>query len=213
MKSKYKLIIFDLDGTAADTDEQIFQTLTYLYDKYRNGVRTPREKTIYFSGPPMKVTLANEFPGQDIDMLDKEYRKKASELCPTTVKEFPECTMSMNLLKEAGYKIAVVTSKSKTSTKAVFDALKWNDMFSIVVDRDDVTKIKPDPEGMNLVMQKAGASKEETIYIGDNVGDYLSAKNAGIDFMLANWGPRDFRDKVEATYVVNSLKEMRDIFL
>ena len=69
---KYKLILFDIDGTIANTDELIFASLNVLYGKYRNGVRTPESKMIYFSGPPMYDTLDKEFPGQDTEMLLEE---------------------------------------------------------------------------------------------------------------------------------------------
>ena len=72
LKNKYDLILFDLDGTVADTDEVIVQSLFKMYDLYRNGNRSPREKVVYFSGPPMRETLKAEFPGGDNDFLFSE---------------------------------------------------------------------------------------------------------------------------------------------
>ena len=46
--NKYDLVLLDLDGTTADTDEMIIQSMYILYDKYRNGVYTPEEKIWYF---------------------------------------------------------------------------------------------------------------------------------------------------------------------
>ena len=51
---KYQYLLFDMDGTLVDTDEMLIQTMHILYDKYRNGIYTPKEKIYYFSGPPIK---------------------------------------------------------------------------------------------------------------------------------------------------------------
>ena len=61
-----------MDGTIADTDEMIIQSMYELYDKYRNGRRTPVEEIYYFSGPPIRDTLKREFPDIDNDFIVNE---------------------------------------------------------------------------------------------------------------------------------------------
>ena len=62
MPRKYDVILFDMDGTLIDTDELIAQTFFCLYDKYNNERRATKEEMAYFSGPPIRETLAKEFP-------------------------------------------------------------------------------------------------------------------------------------------------------
>ena len=57
---KYKVMLFDMDGTLADTDPMIVETFNILYDKYKNGNRRPKEEIYYFSGPPIRDTLKKE---------------------------------------------------------------------------------------------------------------------------------------------------------
>ena len=59
---KYSIVIFDMDGTVLNSDPMILEAMNILYDKYRDGVRTPKEKVVYFSGPPIRETLKTEFP-------------------------------------------------------------------------------------------------------------------------------------------------------
>ena len=75
MPNKYDLVLLDMDGTIADTDEMIIQSMYELYDKYRDGRRTPVEEIYYFSGPPIRDTLKKEFPDMDNDSIVNEFVK------------------------------------------------------------------------------------------------------------------------------------------
>ena len=72
---KYDVILFDMDGTVADTDPMIKTAMYVLYDKYRHGVRTPDEQIIYFSGPPIRETLKKEFPDLDQNFIYDEFHR------------------------------------------------------------------------------------------------------------------------------------------
>ena len=63
--NKYRLLLFDLDGTLADTDEMVVQSFYSLYKRYKPKVVRTREELYYFSGPPIRETLKNEFPDYD----------------------------------------------------------------------------------------------------------------------------------------------------
>ena len=56
--NKYKVLLFDLDGTLCDTDEMIVQTMYAIYKEYKPVKIRTREELYYFSGPPIKETLA-----------------------------------------------------------------------------------------------------------------------------------------------------------
>ena len=63
--NKYRLILFDLDGTLCDTDEMVVQTMFAIYKNYQPTVVRTREELYYFSGPPIRETLKREFPNYD----------------------------------------------------------------------------------------------------------------------------------------------------
>ena len=75
MPKKYDVILFDMDGTMADTDPMILDTFHFLYQKYRNGKGRPDSEIAYFSGPPIRGTLKNEFQELDEDAIFEEYNK------------------------------------------------------------------------------------------------------------------------------------------
>ena len=63
--NKYKVLLFDLDGTLCDTDEMIVQTMYAIYKDYKPTKERTREELYYFSGPPIRETLKNDFPNYD----------------------------------------------------------------------------------------------------------------------------------------------------
>ena len=85
--SKYKTLLFDMDGTVADTDEMIKAAMYTLYDLYRDGVKTPDEEIVYFSGPPIRDTLKKEFPHMDQQFMFDEFHRVSSALYATHTKD------------------------------------------------------------------------------------------------------------------------------
>ena len=60
--SKYKTLIFDLDGTLVNTDELIANTFLKLYDAIEPNVRREKAELYYYSGPPLEENLKNDYP-------------------------------------------------------------------------------------------------------------------------------------------------------
>ena len=71
----YKLIIFDMDGTIADTDKVIVKSYLELYKIYKPNDIASVDKIRTFSGPPINKTLTEEFPHLELDFIKKEYRR------------------------------------------------------------------------------------------------------------------------------------------
>ena len=66
----YKLIIFDMDGTIADTDKVIVKSYLELYKIYKPNDIPSVEKIRTFSGPPINKTLTEEFPHLELDFIN-----------------------------------------------------------------------------------------------------------------------------------------------
>ena len=88
--NKYKVLIFDLDGTLCDTDEMIVQTMYAIYKDYKPTKERSREELYYFSGPPIRETLKNEFPNYDPDMMYDVFKKVSKGFYPSTVKAYKD---------------------------------------------------------------------------------------------------------------------------
>lgn len=210
--NKYDLILFDLDGTIADTDELIVETMNILYDKYRNGKRTPKEEIYYFSGPPIGDTLKKEFPHMDTEKLIDEFASISWDLYASIVTSYPHCLEALAELKDKGIKLGVVTSKMHETSLYCLKMIKLDKLITYVCAYDDVSKPKPSGEGIIKSMSAFGIKdKSKVLYVGDNASDYECAKDAGVDSMIVSWGPRKRPDYVKPTYWLNDFIELEDI--
>ena len=208
--SKYSVILFDMDGTIANTDEMIVQTFLVLYKLYRKDApATPIEQIYYFSGPPIKETLKKEFPDMDQKFIWDEFHRISWELYPKYTKGYPRCRESLLYLKEKGYRLGVVTNKIHRTTEYCIKLLNLEGLFDVVIGADDVSVGKPNPEGMNKAMHTLGENNmNKVLYIGDNESDLLTANNSGCDCALVNWGPRKLPDDIKCKYRISSFDEL-----
>lgn len=211
---KYRALLFDLDGTLCDTDEMLIQSFLELYKKYRPAKIRTREELIYFSGPPIKKTLVDEFPDYTFEEIYKAFQETSRELYLPYVHAFEGEVETLKKLKDAGYLLGVVTNKGAPLTKYSLEVAHIDGLFDVVISADDVNAPKPSPAGIFKALERLGIeSKEEVLYIGDNDIDYETATNAGVDSMLVTWGPREIKHKKDATYAVGSYNELGGLLL
>ena len=211
---KYRVLLFDLDGTLCDTDEMLIQSFFALYKKYRPAKIRTREELIYFSGPPIKKTLVDEFPDYSFEEIYKAFQETSRELYLPYVKAFENEIETLKKLKEAGYLLGVVTNKGAPLTKYSLEVAHIDGLFDVVISADDVNAPKPSPLGINKALERlAIADKGKVLYIGDNDIDYETACNAGTDAMLVTWGPREIKSIKAAKFAVSSYNELGGLLL
>ena len=209
---KYQLLLFDLDGTLCDTDEMIVQTMNDIYQRYTPKVVRSREELYYFSGPPIKETLKNEFPNYDASLMYEEFKKTSEKYYAPFVKAYPNEIEVLTALKEKGYRLGVVTNKGRPLTIYSLEICHILPLFDVIVSADDVVNPKPDASGVYQAMSALNIkNKQDVLYIGDNDIDYYTAENSGIDALLVAWGPREIKCINKAKYVAKSYLEMGEV--
>ena len=213
MAKKYNVILLDMDGTIAYTDEMIIRTFQTMYDLYNPSMKKEAKDIIYFSGPPLSVTLPREFPNQEYQFMYDEFIRISTPLYKECVTAFNDELKVLSRLKKEGIKLGVVTNKGHKMAAYVLELLHLDNLIDYLVGGGDTLMSKPDPEGIYLAMDKLGGTKETTLYIGDNDIDFYTASHAGIDSLICTWGPRTLTVLDKCTYHVNSYQEMEDILL
>jgi pyrophosphatase PpaX len=181
-----KAVMFDFDGTVADTNDVILASWNYTYETL--GVPHPGEQTILATfGEPIEYSIRHLFPDLDPEMVVKTYREYQFGHFYEMVKPFPGVDELIIHLHEKGFKLGVVTNRLRPTTLEGIEKFGWSEMLDTVVAYDENVKSKPEPDMLWLALENVGAQRGEAIYVGDSVNDYLCGQRAGVITVGVGW--------------------------
>ena len=175
-------IIFDLDGTLIDTTE--FHA--YTFKKALDCLKIKNSEELY---EKFKTQIGKTLP-EIIDTilpdLDEEKKKKIENLkWKFTLEEIDKIKPIQKSIKAlkvfSKYPIGLFTSSTKKFSSKVLERLNIEKYFDVIVAKEDVTKGKPNPEGLTKTCEILNCDK--CIYVGDSVYDELAAKRAKFIFV------------------------------
>jgi len=179
-----KGIIFDFDGTLAETNTLILKSLEKTFIELF-GAYT-HEQLMDCIGPPLIATGRRLLP-ENPQVFVNTYRKYQFALHDDMVSAFPGVMEMLDKLSELDLKLAIVTSKRRDAFLKGLRKLEMEKYFHETVAEDDVKNHKPDPESMNLVLSQLDLSAEECIMVGDNYHDILAAQAVGMKSVAVGW--------------------------
>ena len=201
--SRFKLVIFDLDGTIADTDLVLIQTMLDFIHRYDPNRKVSLLELLRLSGPPITDTLKQYFPNHNNDDLVKEFADVARLMYPKYALAFPGIQSFLNQLRQAKIHVAIVTSKLKRNALITLKEIGLEGAFDFIISLDDVQHPKPDPEGIDQVLKHYGLSADEAIFIGDSIFDYEAALNAKVAIAMVSWSLKGYPSNVKPTYWIS----------
>lgn len=189
-KEKIKAIIFDIDGVLIDVSQS-----------YRLAIKKTAE---FFLGRILDMKdvemVKNQGINDDIDAAEILIQQNGGDFRKEVItKKFNEYYLgrewdgfvkneklalkTANLGKLKKYRLAVFTGRPRDEAMFGLKRFKLEETFDSIIVRQDVKQGKPDPEGINMILEKLGVNKDEVVYVGDNVADIRAAMNAGIGFI------------------------------
>lgn len=194
-----KTILFDLDGTLADSLESIAfcanKTLQVLglgpieKDAYRYLVGDGAAKLI-----ERALLKCGDSNLRLFDRAFAEYTAVFEKHCMYRVRPYPGITETLQALKQAGVQTAVLSNKPHERTVKVIRDLFGDNIFDVVLGQKPEIKRKPSPEGVYAILDMLQADKDQVLYLGDTDTDMKTGKSAGVFTVGALWG---FRDRTE----------------
>lgn len=95
---------------------------------------------------------------------------------------FPGVAELLDALKEGGAKVAIVSTKPRQTIRHILAYRELEHLIDLVVGGEDVSKAKPDPEGMEFALEQLELDRERTLFCGDTIIDAATAKAGGLDF-------------------------------
>ena len=214
--ANFDYVIFDFDGTVADTGEGILKSLQYSF--IAMGDPAPDLSDLKkFIGPPVYYSYTTFYgiSEEKVDLYVKKYRERYSEKGIYESKVYDGVRELIISLKEKGIKVGIASSKPERLIYAVADYLQITNLFDAIVGvKSDNSKHSTKAGLITQAMVDMGATdKNKVLMVGDRMFDIDGAHDAGIKCCGALWG---FGDKEEfeahnAEFIVETPYEIIDI--
>ncbi|MBX2855108.1 MAG: phosphoglycolate phosphatase [Rhodobacteraceae bacterium] len=192
-------LIFDLDGTLIDSAPVIMMVANRLFEELRiKPLDLAETKSFVGSGAAalLEQSLASrgvETPAI-VDAAFPRFEKFYVEFNPLENKPYPGVEAALRALVAEGFALGLCTNKPTPPTKAVVEALGWDDLFGAVICGDTLKVRKPDPEPLRTAF--AELKRSNLIFIGDSEIDAETAQAAEAPLLLFTEGYR--KSPVEA---------------
>lgn len=181
-------VIFDLDGTLADTFPLIVAAWNVALREPLGRTYTPDEVVARF-GIPDAAMLRRELQDLPPGAWDKALRDYYAhyEDAHAMVLPFAGVPEMLRDLGRRGLSLGVMTGKGRRPAEITLRALGWDDVFAAVVTGEDVKHQKPAPDGVLLAAQHMGVEARRCVYVGDSPVDIEAGRAAAMTTIAAAW--------------------------
>ncbi|WP_010631216.1 HAD family hydrolase [Sporolactobacillus vineae] len=186
---EFKTVLFDFDGTVANTLPLCIHGFKSVFKKYdHRSIDT--EGIISMFGPTDDAMIRKNLRDQDAvpEAIEFYYQIYTNEH-KKYVGDHPAILRLLKALKRRQIQVGLITGKSRRAYTISEKLLGFEGFFQSVITGDDVTVPKPDPQGILKMLDHFHANKETAIYIGDSNNDILAGKAAGIHTAAVQWFP------------------------
>ena len=214
----YDYVIFDFDGTVADTGEGILKSLQYSFEQM--GREVPDLSDLKkFIGPPIHYSFVTFYgvSENEVEQYIKKYRERYKKIGIYECFVYDGMLETLKTLRKNGVKLGIASSKPIKLVYDVMEYLRLTEYFDAVVGTqfDDSNH----PGKTDLVLQSMekleDSDKSRTLMVGDRFFDIDGAAGAGVDSVGVTYGYGSREEFMEhnATYIVDSPKEILNIVL
>jgi HAD superfamily hydrolase (TIGR01509 family) len=210
LKPRIRAVVFDFDGTLADTVGLLSEAWARAASLLNIRI-TPNEveNHVGLAGPEISLKIAegDEAKAAELRRLKDEIYE--SEYV-SRIRLFEDAEFSLRILREKGLKIAVASSQTTRRLKKYLSLLGILKMVDVLVGSDAVARRKPAPDVFLKAAELLKVKPEECFAVGDTCFDCESAKSAGMRFILVSRRSTSCED---ADFTVKSLDEATSIIL
>lgn len=192
--NKIKGLIFDLDGTLADTLPLCVKSFQIAFEEV-TGIKYPEEHIIQYFGQTEEGITKSIAPDRWEECLDSYVKiyTKNHHLCPTTFDGIPEI---LDFIKQNNYKMALVTGKGEHSVYITLDYYGIKNYFEYVEtgSTDGIIKDKC----IKRILDNWQMPAIQAAYIGDQPSDIICSKKAGVLAIAVSWASTTNQKLLEA---------------
>lgn len=209
----YSAVCFDFDYTLGDSTDSIVAGFQYGFE--RLGHPIPDRETVRGTIGYLLEDAYTMLTGDSDPVRRAQFRPLFLEVAKERQRRetvlFPGAEELLRTLHSRGVKTAIVSTKRGDTIQYIMERCKLMDQLEFVIGSEDVHAPKPDPQGLNMALERMGLSPKELLFCGDTVLDAGAAKNAGCPFCAVLNGTtpaEDFAD-FRPVHIAPDLFELR----
>jgi HAD superfamily hydrolase (TIGR01549 family) len=198
---KKTIFLFDLDGVIIDSKKNMKISWDFVKNKYNLEIKFNN----YFKliGKDFKIILKELNISKNFEKIEKDYIKQSKKNF-NKIKLFPYIKRLISFLKNKNITIGIVTSKDFLRTKLILK--KFSLKFDVIQCASNKYPSKPNPKKIFNILKKFNKKNKEAVYIGDMNVDKVTATNARVTYIHANYGYSN--KKILTKYKINNLSEI-----
>ena len=194
MSTTAPLLVFDLDGTLADTAGDLLATLNWIL--VRDGLpEISPEETRRMVGRGARVLISRgyaaggvELPPDRLEQLFHDFLAYYEDNIAVHSRLFPGVVAALDRFEAAGFALAVCTNKIEHPSVKLLDALGVAKRFRAICGQDTFAWWKPDPRALLSTIERAGGLPGRALMIGDSKTDIDTAKAARVPVVAVDFG-------------------------
>lgn len=209
---KYKVVIFDLDGTLLNTLEDLKNAVNYALIANEFPKRSLEEiKNFIGNGTKVLINRALPYPVDELTYAQvyQDFVTYYLAHLNDHTTPYDDILLLLKNLKDKQYQTAIISNKNNDATKDMKEKY-FGSLIDIALGTRDFSKTKPNPESTLEIIEALHANKNDCVFVGDSDVDILTAKNAGIDYISVSWGfkSKEFLIEHGAQIVIDSPLEL-----
>ena len=200
MKHDFRAVLFDLDGTLADTLADLANAVNWALEQLGCPLCSV-DSYRYKVGDGAREMCQRALPADKQELTDQVLqlmRRRYDEHCFDLTRLYPGIRELVSTLAERRFKLAVLSNKPNDFTKRVVAHYFKPSPFAIVRGQLPNVPLKPDPTAARQLAQELGVTPSHWLYLGDTNTDMRTARAAGMHPVGVLWGFRDREELVDS---------------
>ena len=192
-----RTVIFDLDGTLADTSGDLLAAANACFRQMGHGdlLTRPGDAAIALRGGKRMLTeglkRVNEYDDATVEAFYPVLLEAYKGAIDHHTVLYPGAMDAVEALKLAGYGVGICTNKPEALAEQLMQSLGVRGAFASLVGADTLPVRKPDPATFFEAVKRAGGDVSRSCMIGDTLTDHSTARAAGVPSILVDFGPGD----------------------
>ena len=186
----FRLVVFDLDGTLIDSIADLALAVNRLVAGLGGRPLALREvSSMVGEGAGLLVRRALSASGAEADPAAAlpRFLEIYDAILPGSTAPYPGIPEALAALASHAT-LTVLTNKPAAATTKLLASLRLASFFPVVIGGDGPLRRKPDPQGLQHILDAAGVSAADTVLVGDSMVDVLTARAAGVTACIARYG-------------------------